>query len=171
MKHPSAHKFEVIRWPEEFAPSRCPIHFTNELEVAASPETVWSLLTDPRAWPGFYPGVEEAPRLLDGRAEFGLGARLETNLAGKDVYITVYEFEPTTRLAWGGYPKTSEESKAYHAWILTPTPNGCHLWTEETMQGPEWIELAKQAPDAFWQTHEKLLAALAEAAAERKGSR
>jgi len=25
------------------------------------------------------------------------------------------------------------------------------------MQGPHWIELAKQAPDIFWLTHEKLL--------------
>jgi hypothetical protein len=25
---------------------------------------------------------------------------------------------------------------AYHAWIITPTPNGVHLSTDETMQGP-----------------------------------
>jgi hypothetical protein len=29
------------------------------------------------------------------------------------------------------------------------------------MRGPLWIELAKKAPDAFWLTHEKLLATLA----------
>jgi uncharacterized protein YndB with AHSA1/START domain len=42
--------YEVIKWPEEMAPSRSPLHFTNELEVAASPETIWSLLVDPKAW-------------------------------------------------------------------------------------------------------------------------
>ena len=36
--------FEEIKRPEEMAPSRSPIHFTNEREVAASPETIWSLL-------------------------------------------------------------------------------------------------------------------------------
>jgi hypothetical protein len=76
-----------------------------------------------------------------------------------------------TRIAWSGGPKGSEESKAYHAWIITPTPNGCHLWTEETMRGPLWIELAKKAPDAFWLTHEKLLANLARVASERSGFR
>lgn len=39
--------FEAVNWPEAMVPSRSPIHFTNELEVAASPETVWSLLVDP----------------------------------------------------------------------------------------------------------------------------
>jgi hypothetical protein len=60
---------------------------------------------------------------------------------------------------------------ALHAWIITPTPKGCHLWIEETMHGRHWIELAKKAPDAFWLTHEKLLRNLAKVAAEREGSR
>jgi hypothetical protein len=33
-------QWEAIKWPEDMAPSRSPIHFTNELEVAASPETI-----------------------------------------------------------------------------------------------------------------------------------
>jgi hypothetical protein len=52
--------FEAIKWPEEMAPSRSPIHFTNELEVAASPEMIWSLPLDPKGWPSFYPGVYRA---------------------------------------------------------------------------------------------------------------
>ena len=42
--------FEVINWPADMAPSRSPIHFTNELEVAVPPATIWSLLTDPLFW-------------------------------------------------------------------------------------------------------------------------
>jgi uncharacterized protein YndB with AHSA1/START domain len=161
---------EAIEWPKDMAPSRCPIHFTNEFEVAVSPETIWSLLVDPEAWPGFYPGVEHV-QLLDGHESLRLGTRFETNLAGQDVVASVQEFEPTTRIAWYGGPKASEDSKAYHAWIITRTPKGCHLWTEETMKGPLWIELAKKAPDAFWRTHEKLLADLAKVAIESEGSR
>ena len=162
--------FEAIHWPEEMAPSRCPIHFTNELEVAVSPETIWSLLVDPRAWPSFYPGVKRV-QLLDGDESLRLGTRFETNLAGQDVAASVPEFEPMTRIAWYGGPKDSEDSKAYHAWIITPRPKGSHLWTEETMRGPHWIELAKKAPDGFWLTPEKLLAALAEVATKRGVSR
>ena len=75
------------------------------------------------------------------------------------------------RIAWGGYPTVSTESTAYHAWIITPTANGCHLWTEETMRGPHWIELAKKAPDAFWLTYEKLLQNLARVGTERENAR
>lgn len=159
--------FETIRWPADMTPSRCPIHFTNEREVAASAETVWSLLVDPLAWPAFYPGVRHV-ELLDGHKELRLGTHFETNLAGQDVSAVVEEFEPISRIAWGGGPIASRASRAYHAWIITPTPGGCHLWTEETMQGPLWIELAKQAPDIFWQTHEKLLTDLAQSAVERE---
>ena len=161
--------FGAIKWPEEMAPSRSPVHFTNELEVEATPETIWSLLTDPQAWPSFYPGVEHV-QLLDGHNRFRVGTRFETNLAGQDVAASVQEFEPMTLIAWGGGPKASAESRAYHAWIITPTANGTHLWTEETMQGPLWIELAKQALDIFWRTHEKLLAALARVAVDREGA-
>ncbi|WP_413116932.1 SRPBCC family protein [Streptomyces sp. CY1] len=74
-------------------PSRSPIHFTNELEVEASPERIWSLLVDPKAWPSFYPGVEHV-QLLDGHESLRLGTRFETNLAGQDVFRSVQEFEP-----------------------------------------------------------------------------
>jgi uncharacterized protein YndB with AHSA1/START domain len=162
--------FEAIRWPEEMAPSRSPIHFTNELEVAASTETIWSLLVDPKAWLSFYPKIEYV-RLLGGHETLQLGTQFEASLAGEDVVASVEEFEPMTRIAWSGHPRGSEASKAYHAWIITPTPDGCHLWTEETMQGPVWIDLAKKAPDAFWRTHETLLADLAEVAMKCEGSR
>jgi hypothetical protein len=162
--------YEAIKWPEDMTPIRSPIHFTNELEVAASPETIRSLLVDPTAWPSFYPNVSEVPVLLDGHQSLSLGTRFEASLAGQDVLASVQEFEPITRIAWGGGPKAHPDSRAYHAWIITPTTNATHLWTEETMQGPLWLELAKPAPDSFWRTHQKLLEDLAKVAIQRGGS-
>ncbi|MEW9624703.1 SRPBCC domain-containing protein [Rhodanobacter geophilus] len=163
--------YEIIKWPKDMVPSRSPIHFTNELEVAASAETIWSLLVDPKAWPSFYPNVSEIPVLLDGHQSLSLGTRFEASLAGQDVLASVQEFEPMTRIAWGGGPKAHPDSRAYHAWIIRPTASGTHLWTEETMQGPLWLELAKAAPDVFWLTHEKLLKDLADMAVARERSR
>ena len=162
--------FEIIKWPEDMAPSRSPIHFTNELEVAASPTTIWSLLKDTGAWPQFYPNISKV-QLLHGHRELQMGTEFETSFAGQDVFASVQEFEPYTRIAWGGYPKAASESRAYHAWIITPTPVGCHIWTEETMRGPYWVELAKNAPDGFWLAHEQLLADLARVAADLEVSR
>jgi uncharacterized protein YndB with AHSA1/START domain len=99
--------FEAIKWPEDMAPSRCPIHFTNEREVAASPETIWSLLVDPKVWPSFYPGVEHV-HLFDGHESLRLSTQFEINLAGQDVLGSVQEFEPVTRIAWGGYPNQTK---------------------------------------------------------------
>lgn len=159
--------YEAIDWPDEMKPSRSPIHFTNELEVQARPETIWSLLTDVANWPEFYPNVSRVD-LLGGHQTLRLGTRFEANLAGQDVLASVDEFTPVTRIAWSGGPKSSLGSRAYHAWIIMPTVNGTHLWTEETMRGPLWLELAKPAPDIFWQTHEKLLADLGRVAVARE---
>lgn len=160
--------FEVIRWPDEMLPSRSPIHFTNDLEVTVPIETIWSMLVDTTQWPNFYPSVK-AVDVLDGGAELGLGTRFATNFAGQDMSCRVEEFEPMKRLAWYAYPKASAESRAYHAWILVPSAKGTYIWTEETMQGPLWIEGAKKDPGIFWRTHEKLLSALDVAALERGG--
>ena len=118
--------FEAIDWPDNMKPSRSPIHLTNEHEVVASPETIWSLLTDPDAWPSFYPGVEHV-ELLGGCTSLQLGTAFETNLATQDVSAVVKEFDPITRIAWYGGPKASKQSMAYHAWIITPTLTGTHL--------------------------------------------
>lgn len=125
--------FEAIHWPADMTPSRSPIHFTNELEVAASPMTIWSVLTDPRTWPAFYPGVTHVD-LLDGHTDLQLGTRFETNLVGQDVAASVVEFEPISRIAWAGGPKASTASRAYHAWIITPTAKGCHIWADALSQ-------------------------------------
>jgi hypothetical protein len=67
--------------------------------------------------------------------------------------------EPAGRVPLGW---ASLESKAYRAWIITPTPNGTHFWTEETMQRPLWI--------IFSRTHQRLLEYLAKVATKRSGS-
>jgi hypothetical protein len=72
-------QWEAIKWPEDMVPSCSPIHCTNELEVAASPETIWSLLLDSKAWLSFYPGVEHV-QLLDGHASLRLSAELSRSI-------------------------------------------------------------------------------------------
>jgi len=66
--------FEVIKWPADMTTSRCPIHFTNELEVAVAPETIWSFLIDTTTWHRFYPSVEQV-ELRDGHERLQAGTR------------------------------------------------------------------------------------------------
>jgi uncharacterized protein YndB with AHSA1/START domain len=115
-------QWEAIKWPENMAPSRSPIHFTNELVVAAAPETIWSLLVDPGAWPSFYPDVEHV-QLLDRHESLRLGTRFETNLAGQDVVASVEEFEPMTRIAFGSHTRNfSRRSAKSRSNAVAPAP-------------------------------------------------
>ena len=75
-------------------------------------------------------GVAIAQRLLDAGAKVVVTARSRS-----DVASAVATFI-------SGDVRTNEGVMAIAAVCL-------HLWTEETMQGPLWIELAKQAPDVF----------------------
>ncbi|CAM2999982.1 SRPBCC family protein [Dermacoccus barathri] len=128
--------------------------------MAAGTEQVWATLTETSKWQHLYPSVEELS-LEDGGATLSEGTKFEANLAGQDMRCVVHEFDTERyRLAWYAFPKASDESRCYHAWILTPSAKGTHIWTEETVQGPLWIKEAKKAPDIFWRTHEKLLAQL-----------
>ena len=159
--------FETIKWPEDMKPSRSPIHFTNELTVDASPETIWSILTDLSSWPDFYPEVTRAS-LVDGAGKLAFGAQFEFNPSGIEVFAKVEEFEPMSRLAWGGGLMADPSAKAYHAWIITPTATGTLLWTEETQQGARWLDFLRPEPDLFWRMHETLLQNLARVAARRE---
>lgn len=128
--------------------------------MAAGTEQVWATLTETSKWQHLYPSVEELS-LEDGGATLSEGTKFEANLAGQDMRCVVHEFDTERyRLAWYAFPKASDESRCHHAWILTPSAKGTHIWTEETVQGPLWIKEAKKAPDIFWCTHEKLLAQL-----------
>ena len=61
-----------------------------------------------------------------------LGTRFRWKTFGVTVESVVREFVPFERLAWdaerGGL-------RAYHAWLIQPTSDGCHVLTEEMERG------------------------------------
>jgi hypothetical protein len=65
-------------------------------------------------------------------------------------------------------------SSAYHGWVITPTDNGCHVLTEETQQGPFFLqEIGRKHPGALYRYHQEWvesLARAAEAEVSKKGS-
>jgi len=88
--------YEAIKWPEDMTPSRSPIHFTNELEVAASPERSgrcsWIRLPDPdfilalsmsNCWTGTHRNLG---RLEEGGALVQARERTWTHLIFQDLF-------------------------------------------------------------------------------------
>ena len=56
-------------------------------------------------------------------------------------------------------------SSAYHGWVITPTVDGCHVLTEETQQGPWFLEeLGRKHPGALYRYHQFWVESLARAA-------
>jgi hypothetical protein len=53
----------------------------------------------------------------------------------------------------------------YHGWVITPTDRGCHLLSEETQQGPFFLEeLGRKHPGALYRYHQEWVESLARAA-------
>jgi hypothetical protein len=77
---------------------------------------------------------------------------------------TVEEFVPYERLAWSSVHREVDGPTAYHGWVITPKGAGCHLLTEETQQGPFWLELARKSPGVLYQFHQDWVETLGRAA-------
>lgn len=121
-----------IKWPERFEPKACPVFVSNEIDIPASPERVWAWLTAATTWPSWYPN--------SGDVQLPEGSRLQPEMEfrwrtfGVSLVSWVEEFEPYTRLGWHAKGMGVD---CYHAWLITETPEGCHVLTQETQHG--WL--------------------------------
>lgn len=122
-----------IIWPDRYHPSRCPVHVVNEWRIQARAETVWAWLTRAALWPTWYDNSQHVLSL--GEHPFGdlaLGSQFQWKTFGFGIRSEVLEFVPHERLAWNA---TGFGVDAYHAWLLTPQGDHCHVLTEETQTG------------------------------------
>ena len=80
--------------------------------------------------------------------------------------LVVTECEPLRSLAWATTVDGDETgSSAYHGWVITPTDHGCHVLTEETQQGPFFLEeLGRKHPGALYRYHQEWVESLARTA-------
>ncbi len=122
----------TIAWPPEFRPGVAPVHITNSLSMRVPAEAIWRLLIDAKGWPAFYP--QAADVTIEGSAQLALGVRFRWKTMGLRIACSVREFEPGRRIAWDA---RGLGTWAYHAWVITPTAEGCHVHTEETQYG--WL--------------------------------
>ncbi len=154
---------EHVNWPPEYAPDRSPIHAVNEIDIAAPPSKVWALLVGAPHWSEYYQNASNV-HVAGGSTTLSMDTRFAWTTAGIELKSQVREFVPETRLAWDAL---SEGGKAYHTWLITPTQVGCHVRTEETQQGPLWIENDRTHPGGLHKVHQIWIEALKAAAEER----
>ncbi|TDV23326.1 uncharacterized protein YndB with AHSA1/START domain [Paraburkholderia caballeronis] len=166
---------DKVIWPESYDPRSSAIYALNDIDVKAPPDVVWKLLVDAEHWSNYFP-AEDQVTILSGEAELALGTRYSRVTVGYPMSLVVTECVPGRRLAWATTVDGDETgSSAYHGWVITPTTDGCHLLTEETQQGPLFVDLiGSRHPGALYRYHldwVERLARAAEAEAAREETR
>jgi uncharacterized protein YndB with AHSA1/START domain len=131
-------------------PRTSALYALNEVDVKAPPEVVWKLLVDAQNWSSYFP-AEDQVKILSGEPELVLGTRYSRVTVGFPMHLIVTECVPSRRLSWSTVVDGDETgSSAYHGWVITPTDTGCHVLTEETQQGPFFLEeIGRKHPVRF----------------------
>ena len=157
--------YNHVTWPKQFDPSISALYALNDVDVNAPPEVVWKLLVDATKWSKYFP-AEDQVELLDGAPELTLGTKWTRVTVGIPTRLVVMEFVPFSRLAWMTTVDGDDSgSTAYHGWVITPTDSGCHVLTEETQQGPFFLEeLGRKHPGGLYRYHQEWVERLADAA-------
>jgi uncharacterized protein YndB with AHSA1/START domain len=157
--------YNHVIWPHQFDPKTSAIYALNDMDVNASPEVVWKLLVNAENWSSYFP-AENQVKILSGEPELELGTRYSRVTVGFPMHLIVTECEPYRRLAWSTLVDGDETgSSAYHGWVITPTDTGCHLLSEETQQGPFFLEeLGRKNPGALYRYHQEWVEDLARTA-------
>jgi uncharacterized protein YndB with AHSA1/START domain len=166
--------YDHVIWPEQYDPKTSAIYALNEIDVKAPPEVVWKLLVDAEDWGSYFP-AEDQVRILTGEPELALGTRYSRVTVGFLMNLIVTECVPGRRLSWSTVVDGDETgSSAFHGWVITPTKDGCHVLTEETQQGPFFLEeIGHKRPGALYRYHQdwvERLARAAEAEAAKKAA-
>jgi len=157
--------YNHVIWPERFDPKTSAIYALNDIDVTAPPEVVWALLIDAENWSSYFP-AEDQVKILTNERRLALGTQYSRVTVGFSMSLIVTEFEPFRTLAWATTVDGDESgSSAYHGWVITPTDQGCHVLTEETQQGPWFLDLLGQKyPGGLYRYHQEWVERLAGAA-------
>ena len=157
--------YDHVIWPLPFDPKTSAIYALNDIDVNAPPQVVWKLLVDAENWSSYFP-AEDQVKILTGEPELALGTKYSRVTVGFPMHLIVTEYLPGRRLAWSTLVDGDETgSSAYHGWVITPTDTGCHVLSEETQQGPFFLEeLGRKNPGALYRYHQEWVESLARAA-------
>ena len=85
-------------------------------------------------WPTWYVNAAHVRILQGSGPDLALGTKFRWKTFDVTITSTVLEFVPYERIAWDAHALGIE---VYHAWVLQPTQQGCHVLTEETQHG--WL--------------------------------
>ncbi len=156
-----------VIYPPEYNPRISAIFALNEIDEGVGGGGVEAAGRRPKLVELFPP--EDQVRILSGESKLALGTEYSRVTIGYPMNLVVTECVPGRRLAWSMAVDGDETgSSAFHSWVITPTDDGCHVLSEETQQGPWFLDqLGHEHPGGLYSYHQDWIEALARAAEKK----
>ncbi len=150
-----------IIWPPEHTPGSSMVFAQNTIEIAATPDRVWSLLIDCLEWPLWYRHCSDVSVLRGGPL---LSANSKFRFKTLNFYFEpdMETFEPSRMLVWSA--KGPAGTSGAHAWYIEPTSGGCRVITEEAQRGLLLFFLRSSTRSLLLTSHQEWLQSLKELA-------
>jgi len=152
-----------INWPSEYDPIKSKFYVYNEIDIAAPPEKVWSILIAALEWPVWYKGAKDVKFEDNNIKSLNQNQVFFWKTMGLKLRTTVKEWEPNKILAWESRKKSIQ---GYHVWYLFPTETGTKVVTAEAQNG--WLAGMEKVfqPKKLFKLHDIWLAELKKKAEE-----
>ncbi len=146
---------QEIFWPDDYQPEESKFFVHNEIDIAASAETVWTVLIQADEWENYYEGASNLNLIDNAEGRLSENSVFTWKTMGLGFTSTIQEFDAPCRLSWESNRKNI---RGYHAWLIIPTENGCKLITSESQHG--FMTLLQKAfvPKKLERLHDEWLA-------------
>jgi uncharacterized protein YndB with AHSA1/START domain len=107
---------------------KAPVVGRSEVEIAATPEVAWKVLTTIGRWPDWNPAVKSVP-FEEGVEE---GSEFRWKAGPGSIWSVFQDVDPPRRIAWTG---SYFSVKAIHVHTFEPSAGGTLVKTEESYDG------------------------------------
>lgn len=121
-------------WPIGFDSAHRRFFVYNEINIRATPDKVWALLTNIERWPEWYAGAKDVSLSDQSTRVLTSGSVFNWKTMGMRFKSTIHRFEPPNFLSWESRKRSI---KGYHIWLIRPTHDGCIVITAEAQTG--WL--------------------------------
>lgn len=146
---------QKINWPAAYTPEESKFFVHNEIDINASPETVWKILINAREWETYYDGASNLVLIDNNTGKLDKRSVFKWKTMGLDFTSTIEEFEAPYRLSWESNRKNIQ---GYHAWLIIPTETGSKLVTSEAQHGFMTLPQKIFVPNKLRGLHDEWLA-------------
>jgi len=153
---------EFHGWPQGFNPGESPVYVHNEIEIKADRERVWELLVAAPQWSQWYANAFFVRiRQPAGGTKLALGTVFSWAPFLYPLRSVIVGFDVDRLMEWDFH---GWHMRGYHVWLITPTPGGCRVVTEEVEIGAFPRTLRWVLNPLMWANHKVWVRGLRRAA-------